>query len=642
MSEPLDDSTHMSDSACNTSIPRLTVTGVEDSRNETGPQRNESELEHCDIVYDLGWKLRDTLLAQPPININTGHVEALNMKIREVLSNPRELPSRKEGEASEIPFIPLDDQDKILSFQRVKGELKEIFPMENVDSMVQYICGTTSGSSSKRGRKIFAILSSMTDKQHLIKDFYNARIFDGNLPVRKFGRVGNLKLVAKGFGNEQDLETKSSRCFKDWSDDDKDLFYARQWPLLSPFFGTTPNRPPFYALEDGIILPWTYCSPADKTGGNSDVSEIRIHCAHDGFKLKNGRFALKVLHSSSKKVFEAEFEALKKVKLHEHLVPVLAAFTHQNQYYMIFPWAEGGNLDKFFSGSEGNSSYKAPGIDRWVVSQCYGLATALKHIHDVSIPVGDQLIDGVSNPLHDHNEAKIFGRHGDIKPSNVLLFPDEGQEPGILKICDFGLTIFHSEKSRSTDRIMAGGKPLTYSAPETTDDIGISRKLDIWCMGCLYLDFLTWLLLGPGGVGEFNNNRYNEHGSDEKWLDDQFFKRIQRGLGGSELVIKDSVINHISYLMSHNNCNGYIRRFLQMIKNHMLITNYEERIGSDTLGLKLRAILEEFADDAQSSSGRHLVASSSINPGGSQITGSKRRREEDHRDTITSSRQRTR
>ncbi|KAI0892490.1 kinase-like protein [Annulohypoxylon nitens] len=654
MSESIEPSRPISSSTYNSSHPKLTVTYVNSTENEQEGQfikPNEPEPVKSDIILDLGWELRDNYLRNHTNETDDIHTET-RMKIREKLNNISMFSPRKEGETSDKSFIPLNGQDSIISHAKVEWELGEILSGTELDKVVEYVCGKAGSSSGGRGRKIFGILS-LINKQHSIKGFYDASISDGHLPVRQSGVGDGLKLIAKGLNDENDLE--SMRCLDGWSGDDKELFYQRQWRLLSPFFGTGPNSAPFYALEDEIILPWTHCSPADTTGGNSDVSEIRIHDAHHGFyKGKDGKFALKILHSSSKKVFEAEFEALKKVKPHEHLVPVLAAFTHQNRYYMIFPWAEGGNLHDFFSDIR-EPDKKTHETDHWVIAQCYGLATALRHIHDISIPLDldFHLIGSVQDPFYPNDEAKVFGRHGDIKPSNVLLFPHENSKFGTLKICDFGLTIFHSEKSKSTDRILAGEKPLTYSAPEITDDVGISRKLDIWCLGCLYLDFITWLLLGPKGVSKFNENRFNEHGSEKNWSDDQFFKRIQIESAGSQPMIKESVINHILSLKSHHKCNKYLERFLEIISVGMLITDYEQRIGSDILESNLKSLLEEYEDEIQHTTERqsshhtpqvpkdtNLMTNSPIGFEERQNSKLKRRHEDSHINTKSSTRQR--
>lgn len=94
--------------------------------------------------------------------------------------------------------------------------------------------------------------------------------------------------------------------------------------------------------------------------------------------------------------------------------------------------------------------------------------------------------------------ATDWGIHGDIKPENVLLF-DHSQDPlGILVICDFGFTRFHGRDSRSNATPV--GKSPTYRAPEYDSQAKISRAYDMWTLGCLYLEFVTWYLTGSEGV----------------------------------------------------------------------------------------------------------------------------------------------
>jgi serine/threonine protein kinase len=91
-----------------------------------------------------------------------------------------------------------------------------------------------------------------------------------------------------------------------------------------------------------------------------------------------------------------------------------------------------------------------------------------------------------------------WGIHGDIKPENILWFNDPADEHGILVICDFGFTRFHSRETRSSAAPI--GTSPTYRAPEFDLRHRISRAYDIWALACLYLEFITWYMTGPEGV----------------------------------------------------------------------------------------------------------------------------------------------
>lgn len=96
----------------------------------------------------------------------------------------------------------------------------------------------------------------------------------------------------------------------------------------------------------------------------------------------------------------------------------------------------------------------------------------------------------------------MFGRHGDLKPENILWFKPDGvsDDRGTLKISDFGLTRFH----RSADGQHREQRHTpTYRAPEYDLNRGISTQAyDIWSLGCVFLEFITWYLHGIHGVDD--------------------------------------------------------------------------------------------------------------------------------------------
>ncbi|OTA87741.1 hypothetical protein M434DRAFT_399340 [Hypoxylon sp. CO27-5] len=558
------------------------------------------------MVRDLGRELRLAYLRSSGLETDAHQLET-HTSIRKLLQEHTTHPHTKDGEDRGKCFIPLDYQDSIITRIRVERELRSIFPGREVSHMVEYVCGRHvcgkyNSKPNEIGKTIFGILS-LINKQSSIEEFLEAGIFDRDLPFQKSGVDDNLKLIAKGAKDDRDLD--SLRCSSGWSTQDKESFITNQWRMLSPFFWKNVNKPLYYQLDNDVILPWIECKQVDETGGHSDVCKIRIHNAHHGFGKERLSFALKVLRSTNREYFELEFEALKKVDLHNHLVPLLAAFRHQGIYYLIFPWAGGGNLFNFFQTPPKPRTRVS--LVRWVAEQCYGLATAVNHIHDVSHLENSRLIRGETDSDGREETEKIFGRHGDIKPENVLLFVDDNPPLGSLKLCDFGLTIFHSAKSKSRDRLSPGAMALTYNAPETTKDIGISRRLDIWCLGCLYLDFITWLFVGPDGVHKFNEARYNEHGSDKHFSSDQFFKTLTIWRIIQKPLIKKSVRDHILELKSREDCSDFLKEFLLLIENNMLRTNDKERIECPELCSKLQVMLDKCRKDETYCSGRRQI-----------------------------------
>ena len=113
--------------------------------------------------------------------------------------------------------------------------------------------------------------------------------------------------------------------------------------------------------------------------------------------------------------------------------------------------------------------------------------------------------------------------HADIKPDNILVYPEEGESLGRLVLSDLGLGRFNTLKSASRVTSRYSGE-LNLMAPECdVKDSVISRSQDIWQLGCLFLDMTVWLLLGFEKVEAFcdfardQNEQRKELGSCD-WL----------------------------------------------------------------------------------------------------------------------------
>jgi len=126
--------------------------------------------------------------------------------------------------------------------------------------------------------------------------------------------------------------------------------------------------------------------------------------------------------------------------------------------------------------------------------------------------------------------SRNFGRHGDIKPENILNFakPNEQSGHGTLKITDFGLTRFHTKNTKTY--FIKSHKILvtpTYRPPEC-DMVGatISTSFDIWSFGCVILEFVTWYLGGYSYLLEFVRHRQAPNALMYGWNTDQFFELV--------------------------------------------------------------------------------------------------------------------
>jgi serine/threonine protein kinase len=212
--------------------------------------------------------------------------------------------------------------------------------------------------------------------------------------------------------------------------------------------------------------------------------------------LKDDFFALKMLQDldfNNEQQFEKELEQLKRFNglVHDHLVTLLVTFTLNKRYHFLFPYAE-STLEQYWE------DVKSPNRDlatiRWASKQCSGIMAAIDSIHD---------------PKHLKNlTVRKYGRHGDIKPDNILWFKSSKDPRGILVISDMGLSSFNRDTSRSNIPNTKIPKVPGYRPPECDIQGGIiSRAFDIWTVGCLLVELLTWLLGGWELLEQFQKDR---------------------------------------------------------------------------------------------------------------------------------------
>jgi serine/threonine protein kinase len=186
-----------------------------------------------------------------------------------------------------------------------------------------------------------------------------------------------------------------------------------------------------------------------------------------------------------------------------------------------------------------------------------------------------------------------YGRHGDIKPENILWFkddPDVLDDKGILKIADFGLGRFHGRDSRSKVNPRSVFSSPTYEPPELMLGTPVSRAYDIWSLGCLYLEFITWLLKGWAAIATFSESRARE-AITAGFSDDNFFTIT----GPDEAEIRDGVIAWVNELRQHERCSALMHDLLDLIMGEMLVIDSKKRIDAIALRLKLK----NFVDTAE-------------------------------------------
>ena len=180
---------------------------------------------------------------------------------------------------------------------------------------------------------------------------------------------------------------------------------------------------------------------------------------------------------------------------HPHLVKLLATYKLLGRYHFVFPYAP-ANLRTHWDYID--MPYWNKDTYLWFLAQICGLVSALRAIHDfgtgdvrLSSQQGNERTAHFTGRPSTHlkvvRDEQVFGRHGDLKPENIL-WSDDGHG-GVLEITDLGLGRFHQLESRSrVDPRTVNGSP-TYTPPEISLEIDVSRAYDIWSIGCVFLGF---------------------------------------------------------------------------------------------------------------------------------------------------------
>ncbi|KAK1496615.1 protein kinase [Colletotrichum tamarilloi] len=363
-----------------------------------------------------------------------------------------------------------------------------------------------------QAKKTFAITVccgiSGTDLRTTMKFFKTVGFNDRHLPIKK-PQPPRRDQLGWNFPFPFDGMAKEKRLRRIWNVSGVTNFFSQQWCFLAPVFSAARFQ---YHLSPDCIFPFTWVNNIVKGGMFSQIYEVEIHPRHheqpvltvDGLSahvaikeiLVNGQSS----HESEKN-YDHERDVLSEITdlRHNHIIQRIAAITRAEQRYLMFEWADGGNLREFWRKERNH--LLTPDLVKQIITQIYGLADALDALHNY---------EGGGNY-----------RHGDLKPENILRFRDK-TFVGILKIADMGLAKRHiyATASRMNATTTRYGT-VRYEPPEVATnrlDKARSRRYDIWSMGCIILEFIIWLLYGYEALEEF------DHSLNTSGFDCSFFK----------------------------------------------------------------------------------------------------------------------
>ncbi|KAM7216462.1 Serine/threonine-protein kinase par-4 [Rhypophila decipiens] len=377
------------------------------------------------------------------------------------------------------------------------------------------------------GKRLFTLVlttnTGSKDRQvKLMRCFQKHRISDSSLsPEIKLGRRTNPWL------QPDQLRSLDENV---WSFNVASTVCRQQWQVLTPVFSIEKAS---HDLSSQAILPFEKVKgkvPAQ--GAFGIVHEVKIQEGHFlGETITGGTsgkyewpatFAVKEIKTNEQvrdeleETFTNEARHLQMMNSHysDHIVRFVTAFTTMGgddigtrKYYLVFEWADGGNLQDLFKQHPNPTLSKH--LIKSVVKQIHGLASALQLTHE-----------------------KAMIRHGDLKPGNILRFKksppgssspvsgDGGEEDeediiGTLKIGDWGLAKYHAvatELRGNATKTVHG--TAMYEPPEVDPDLHLGvgdnkrlgRSYDTWSMGCIILEIIIWLIYGYDGVVDFESD----------------------------------------------------------------------------------------------------------------------------------------
>ncbi|UPK91894.1 hypothetical protein LCI18_002829 [Fusarium solani-melongenae] len=360
-------------------------------------------------------------------------------------------------------FFPESGWDGLLRRNEIEVTLKK-FQKNPAPGLLDFIL--------TKSPKIFVTLIAMR-KPECIATFYKNDFGQENLPVEP----GSVEQMLEEDGWDSD-------SISDFISD----FCDRQWCFTSPKFTKDKFR---YEFVKCCHLPFTTAGKGRSLGASnySTVEEKSIHVDHIELlagqnpakdESGNPRVAVKTLLSLEQEPADKEAKVLEMMRGLEtdHMIKAISYYKYDDKHHFMFPWAEHGNLWEFWTKGKG-PSLETPYLI-WMFRQLKGLADAIEQLHD-----------------------KMICRHGDLKPENILCFSQDNNDgssaPGVrMVITDVGLAKYHTEQTRLRHATNTEVSTKRYSGPEmdVAPRAPLSRRFDIWSMGCILLEFVIWILYG--------------------------------------------------------------------------------------------------------------------------------------------------
>ena len=217
------------------------------------------------------------------------------------------------------------------------------------------------------------------------------------------------------------------------------------------------------------------------------------------------------------------------LSINDRIMTSLGSVFYSNTLHIFFRPAD-FDLDDFLydkKHSEDIATYPVSPIH--LMHEVAGLANALDYLHD---------------GLHLSNGEHVICVHHDIKPDNILVFPDPRAPVGRWKIADFGISRLKKAHSNSDDHaaypyyhvhsvtasLTIPKRPMgSFQAPEVerqTERV-VGPKSDVWSLGCVLCLVLAYAIGGTSYVkklDETRQRRKEELNRSTSYADDYYYR----------------------------------------------------------------------------------------------------------------------
>lgn len=264
----------------------------------------------------------------------------------------------------------------------------------------------------------------------------------------------------------------------------------------------------------------------------------------------------------------------------EHIIEFIAAIEQGTAHYLLFRWADQGNLRGLWE--KYHSPRLSPALVKDVVVQLKGLTNALFRLHNYR------------NPKAPNNSASESNyRHGDLKPENILSVstrpgPHSDSHPhiGTLKMCDLGLTKHHNVATDLREQTSTRATTLRYQPPEVftieqqNRPVARSRRYDVWSMGCVILEFVIWMLYGYESLEQFNKAIRNPEFQERA----PWFETKHEAGKGKTAKVHGVVEETIRFILANDpECQGKtaLREILELVRDRLLVVELGGRTMSE-------------------------------------------------------------